>query len=539
MNNLASLNSLIGLVKGRRMSLDYWLFDNFTTARAAGALDGTSAEPIGGNRSVLDGNNVLSITGNKLNFATGGVANFDPTLTYSTTGYARTPGRMLIGKINVTGGRLQAGWNSTTAKVAATIQAGRQGGVDFNGGTLAYVNGSTASISVGSYSTGTEYTFYIIQRAAGTMLLIKGGAFTYPKLVRVNSAESAATLYPYISALSTNGVGTVDDIRVYTGLWLATPLLSDGFGSTFGTSDGLGHAEGVAGGLGAGGAGLTWSPTATWSTSAGKLVNNPNLGSDVVVNGTFASDTAWTKGTGWTITGGTAVATAASGTLSAVTPPLTLHTWYQTTYTLGSLTAGWTQLVVGSTGNPTRSANGTYIETQRAITTTGLTFNAFSSFTATIDNVICKPLTTSELITTVSTSSSNVQVMADVTFLNGTHAGVAANVDSDTNPQNFVIAYLMGAILRVDKCVSGVYTNILSTGVTYSAGAKLELRKSGTSYWVYYNNAQVGSTLTVSDSSIVNNTRHGVFNTDNRNTLDNAVVYAEGDEAQYVVLNSF
>ena len=37
---------------------------------------------------------------------------------------------------------------------------------------------------------------------------------------------------------------------------------------------------------------------------------------NLVTNGTFDTDTNWTKGAGWTITGGEAVATAASGTLN-------------------------------------------------------------------------------------------------------------------------------------------------------------------------------------------------------------------------------
>lgn len=52
--------------------------------------------------------------------------------------------------------------------------------------------------------------------------------------------------------------------------WLPTPLLSDGFGGTWPTSDGLGHAEGIAGGLGSGGGGLTWTAQlGTWGIAAG------------------------------------------------------------------------------------------------------------------------------------------------------------------------------------------------------------------------------------------------------------------------------
>jgi hypothetical protein len=60
---------------------------------------------------------------------------------------------------------------------------------------------------------------------------------------------------------------------------LPTPLVSDGFGSAFGTSDGLGHAEGVAGGIGAGGSGVTLSNVGgTWSVSGGKAINTAPSG---------------------------------------------------------------------------------------------------------------------------------------------------------------------------------------------------------------------------------------------------------------------
>jgi len=49
---------------------------------------------------------------------------------------------------------------------------------------------------------------------------------------------------------------------------------------------------------------------------------HPRLGSELVVNGAFAADTDWTKGTGWTIAGGVAV--AAAGTESEIAQVATL-----------------------------------------------------------------------------------------------------------------------------------------------------------------------------------------------------------------------
>jgi len=85
--------------------------------------------------------------------------------------------------------------------------------------------------------------------------------------------------------------------------------------------------------------------------------------------------------------------------------------------------------------------------------------------------------------------------------------------------------------LKIDKCVSGVYTNLASITITYVDGAVLRYstRKIGSDLKlrVYYNDALVGTELTISDASITSNTRHGLFSTMGTSFIDN-----------YVVLNS-
>src|SRR3990167_5258911 len=71
----------------------YTLYDQFTTARAAGSVNATNAEPVGGARTVTDTNSKISITGGVLDFATGGNSFGDPAVWYGLI--TRTLGRLL------------------------------------------------------------------------------------------------------------------------------------------------------------------------------------------------------------------------------------------------------------------------------------------------------------------------------------------------------------------------------------------------------------------------------------------------------------
>ena len=89
----------------------------------------------------------------------------------------------------------------------------------------------------------------------------------------------------------------------------------------------------------------------------------------------------------------------------------------------------------------------------------------------------------------------------------------------------------------MDKCVNGTWTNIITEVVGYVENAELRVIKDGTTYRVYYNNALIGTSQTIADASIINNTRHGLFSTDASNTLDNFTLYARGTGGEYNILN--
>lgn len=116
-------------------------------------------------------------------------------------------------------------------------------------------------------------------------------------------------------------------------------------------------------------------------------------GADVVVNGTFATDTSWTKGSGWTITGGTAVASNVSaGTITPTVEPLTLGAFYKYTYTV-TVTSGNAQLQSSGGGAAQIiTASGTYTAYHTANDVKFRFARGDTSFTGTVDNVSAIPI---------------------------------------------------------------------------------------------------------------------------------------------------
>ena len=116
-------------------------------------------------------------------------------------------------------------------------------------------------------------------------------------------------------------------------------------------------------------------------------------GADLVTNGEFATDTGWTKGVGWTISGGTAVATAVVNNQLTQNIGAVAGKTYTITFTLG---AGWSGVLFCAIGGvssqiATTRANaaGTYsFHCIAGSSTPGiLYFYPNSACTGTIDNV--------------------------------------------------------------------------------------------------------------------------------------------------------
>lgn len=120
------------------------------------------------------------------------------------------------------------------------------------------------------------------------------------------------------------------------------------------------------------------------------------LGAEIVNNGGFGSDTAWSKGANWTISDGKLSATGASA-FSTVTQMYAFTTGrlYKVSYTIAAIAEGSVRLSLfaGTQKNGTaRSTVGTFEEFFFADGNTSLGMQATSVFSGSIDNVSIREL---------------------------------------------------------------------------------------------------------------------------------------------------
>ena len=139
-------------------------------------------------------------------------------------------------------------------------------------------------------------------------------------------------------------------------------------------------------------------PVMEWDgTTLQNVTFTGTSGADVIVNGAFAADTDWTKGTGWTISGGTGNCDGtqvAASTLSQTVAPLTVGTRYGVSFTISDYEAGTIRPQAGATNGTSVGANGLYYEEIVCTTSTGFAMEADTSFIGKIDDVVAEPIPT-------------------------------------------------------------------------------------------------------------------------------------------------
>jgi hypothetical protein len=110
------------------------------------------------------------------------------------------------------------------------------------------------------------------------------------------------------------------------------------------------------------------------------------IGGNSAINGGFDLDADWSKGAGWTISGGQAVATNVTGGVAISQTSLTPGRFYEATFTV-NITSGTLSLNAGALGTG-RAASGTYTEYLLAATSTlAVQMRGGTALNATVDNI--------------------------------------------------------------------------------------------------------------------------------------------------------
>lgn len=108
---------------------------------------------------------------------------------------------------------------------------------------------------------------------------------------------------------------------------------------------------------------------------------------NIVTNGTFASTTGWTLGTGWSVSGGKLVGTGVTGGASASHVNAVAGKRYRVTFTLDSTTAGSVFMNIGGKFTEYVSTPGVHVIDVEAASSTAVEFKSTDGFSGVIDNL--------------------------------------------------------------------------------------------------------------------------------------------------------
>jgi hypothetical protein len=135
-------------------------------------------------------------------------------------------------------------------------------------------------------------------------------------------------------------------------------------------------------------------------------------------------------------------------------------------------------------------------------------------------------------IATVDTGNINILHEAETTRSAGNVGIVLRYADAD----NYVYAIHDGTNAKLIKRVATSETDVIAAVVAYAAGAVMRVICDGTSFSLFYNNAKVGSTSTISDAGLQTGTEVGVYSSDTGNSQDDCVAWSR---TGYSKLNRF
>jgi hypothetical protein len=135
------------------------------------------------------------------------------------------------------------------------------------------------------------------------------------------------------------------------------------------------------------------------------------------------------------------------------------------------------------------------------------------------DDLSIKALTLNTLFAVKAGIANPNSVGASGTILANNICGVVYGLDSYTAPANFILALHNGVgTVSMLKCISGTYTTLISTAVTYVAGVIPLIKYTGSNtYQLWYNGVQRGADQTITGMTGI---YHGIFSTHPGNVIN-------------------
>lgn len=540
------------------------LLDRYVTNRGAGTVNGTAAEPGPGNRTTNEVDGTILIDASELESTAPATPNYGDLRLHHGQVIAFGQGVMWAMKARkLTAGSyipylcktLMAGGTPISAYFFSMTDSLIQVFSRTDG--AASLGGNSASNAVGDW-----HDLKIIGRPSGHAFVLIDNA-----LHRAYSTPNTMGT-PYWQHDFYSGTSNADDTRITEinetdATLYPIPTLSDTFndGAAPYTSDGLAHIEA------SGGSGVAWSDTSgQWSNSANKAYINATaiLSAEGLLNPSFATWTgdnpnSWTivnetapdpevtqrdsgqNHAGTNLVGGSAnfFATASAGNPRANQAAMaTQHLIYRIVAVVSIRTTGSALINVGGGANDPGAA-GTYTLVRRATASSSFQIQggAGAALDITFDSVSIKQLTFANTLRVASPASTSEPLLrAALTITSNTLSGVVINLDDGATPANCIHVWydrLNGRIFA-RQLIAGVWqADSLNVVTTYSAGARLEVRRIGNSVYVFYNDMYVGNfTTTVSNA----NTKVALFATDDASYIQNVECYpTNGYDYSYYV----
>ena len=127
-----------------------------------------------------------------------------------------------------------------------------------------------------------------------------------------------------------------------------------------------------------------------WSKSGASIKPDPSTaGAEQVANGNFATDSAWLKEAGWTISGGTANCVNGQGISIYQTNVVDIGKQYKLTFSISNYSQGYLGSLGNDFGGVVAEGDGSY-EIYGTATSASFGFSAFGNFIGSVDNVSVK-----------------------------------------------------------------------------------------------------------------------------------------------------